>query len=402
MMNDVDKIISSFSRTTDEIFSLDEFRTRLKWGKPLRIKYGVDVTAPFLHIGHAVNLWLMRELQELGHKVVFLIGDFTTTIGDPTGKSKTRPGITEADIKRNSQEFITQASKVLLTKPDVFEVRRNSEWFNKMNVAEFVSLLSIVTYKRLISRDMFQKRIENDSDIYLHEMIYPVMQGYDSVMVDSDLTIVGTDQLFNEMMGRFFQEKAGQNPQVIITTKITPGIDGKEKQSKSLGNYIAISDTPRIQFGKIMSIPDSLIVPYMEVYTTLPLTRVEEVKQELLKSDVNPMVHKLELAVALVERYYGVDTALLEREWFMHTFSKRETPDEMPVVRVAERYATLLQLLILCLPGESTSTIRRLIQQGAVEIGGVRLQDANARLDITSGFVLKCGKRSWFRIVRNQ
>jgi len=399
-MNNVDKIISSFSRTTDEIFSLDELKSRLGSGKPLRIKYGVDVTAPFLHIGHAVNLWMMRELQELGHKVVFLIGDFTTTIGDPTGKSKTRPVIAEADIKRNSQEFISQVSKILLTKPDVFEVRRNSEWFGKMNTAEFVSLLSMVTYKRLISRDMFQNRIENDSDIYMHELTYPIMQGYDSVMVNSDLTIVGTDQLFNEMMGRFFQERSGQMPQVIITTKITPGIDGKEKQSKSLGNYIAITDTPRVQFGKIMSIPDNLIVPYMEVYTTLPLSRVEEVKQELDKGNVNPMVYKLELATALVERYYGIKTALLEKEWFMQTFSKHETPDEIPVVKLKENNITVLQLLKLCLPEESTSALRRLVQQGAVEKDDIKLLNANAILDLTKEFVLKCGKRSWFHITR--
>ncbi|HEX9897288.1 MAG TPA: tyrosine--tRNA ligase [Dehalococcoidales bacterium] len=399
-MNDIEKIISSFDRTTDEIFSLDEFKNRLESNKPLRIKYGVDVTAPFLHIGHAVNLWMMRELQELGHKVVFLIGDFTTTIGDPTGKSKTRPTITEVDIKKNSQEFISQVSRVLLTRPEVFEVRRNSEWFSKMSITEFVSLLSMVTYRKLISRDMFQNRIENDSDIYMHEMIYPVMQGYDSVMVNSDLTIVGTDQLFNEMMGRFFQEKVGQLPQVIITTKITPGIDGKEKQSKSLGNYIGITDTPRTQFGKIMSIPDNLIVAYIEVYTTIPLSRLQEVKQELDKGKTNPMVCKLELASALVERYYDKETATQEKEWFLKTFSERETPDEIPVIKIKETRIMLLQLLKLCLSEESASTLRRLVQQGAVEKDGVRLSDANALLDITSEFVLKCGKRRWFRIAR--
>ena len=247
---------------------------------------------------------------------------------------------------------------------------------------------------------MFQNRIENDSDIYIHELIYPIMQGYDSVMVNSDLTIVGTDQLFNEMMGRFFQERSGQMPQVIITTKITPGIDGKEKQSKSLGNYIAITDTPRVQFGKIMSIPDNLILSYMEVYTTLPLSRVEEVKQELLKGDVNPMAYKLELASALVERYYGIKTAVLEKEWFLQTFSKRETPEEIPVVKLKDNNITVLQLLKLCLPEESTSTLRRLVQQRAVEKDDIKLLNANAILDLTKEFVLKCGKRSWFRITR--
>jgi tyrosyl-tRNA synthetase len=219
-------------------------------------------------------------------------------------------------------------------------------------------------------------------------------------MVNSDLTIVGTDQLFNEMMGRFFQEKAGQKAQVIITTKITPGIDGKEKQSKSLGNYVAISDTPRIQFGKIMSIPDSLIAQYMDVYTTLPLGRVQEVKQELNKENSNPMVYKLELAEAVVERYYGAEIALQEKKWFIKTFSKHEIPEEIPLIKLKESNVTVLQLLKLCLPEESTSTLRRLIQQGAVERNNAKLLDSNAWVNTSGEFVLKCGKRTWFRISR--
>ena len=226
------------ARTTDEIYSLEELKKKLALEKPLRIKYGVDVTAPFLHIGHAVNLWMMRYFQEHGHKVVFLIGDFTTRIGDPTGRGAARKVPTRDEIDANANHFIEQVGKVLLTDPAVFEVRRNSEWFDKMSVAEFFPLLAMLTHARLVQRDMFQKRIREHQEIYMHEMLYPLLQGYDSYMLESDLTIVGTDQLFNELMGRFYQEKFDQPPQIVMTSKITPGTDGKEKQSKTIGNYI--------------------------------------------------------------------------------------------------------------------------------------------------------------------
>ena len=214
----VERVLDAFARTTDEIVTLDELRGVLRSGRQIRIKYGVDVTAPMMHIGHAVNLWMMRELQEIGHKVVFLIGDFTTRIGDPTGRDKLRPVITEEEIARNAEAFIEQVGKVLLTDEDVVEVRRNSEWFGDLPTSKFLSLMEMVTHERLLSRDMFRKRIEEGAGLYMHELTYPIIQGYDSVELESDLTIVGSDQLFNEMMGRFYQERFSQKPQVIITT----------------------------------------------------------------------------------------------------------------------------------------------------------------------------------------
>src|SRR3989344_5937821 len=273
-----EELHKAFSRTTDEVLSLDEWKFLLSSGRQLRIKYGVDVTAPFLHIGHAVNLWLMRYLQECGHKVGFLIGDFTTRIGDPTGKSEARKEIPQKDIEKNAKDFIKQAGTVLLTKPAVFEIRRNSEWFGKMRVEEFIKLLAQTTHAKLIQRDMFQKRIAQNQEIHMHEMVYPILQGYDSYMLKSDLTIVGSDQLFNELMGRFYQERMGQAPQVVATTKITPGLDGVEKQSKSLGNYIALSDAPQEKFGKIMSMPDTLIGPYLVIYTEIPLEEISGIE----------------------------------------------------------------------------------------------------------------------------
>jgi tyrosyl-tRNA synthetase len=259
----------TLQRTAVEVHTADALRAKLTGQRPLRIKYGVDVTAPFLHIGHAVNLWAMRELQDAGHKVLLLIGDFTTSIGDPTGRADARPVIAADQIERDAEGFIQQAGQVLRTDPEVFEVRRNSEWWAAMPVSRFMALLAEVTHARLIQREMFQRRIAAGGEIYLHELLYPVLQGYDSCELDSDLTIVGSDQLFNELMGRLLAERLGLTPQVVITTAITPGIDGRAKQSKSLGNYIAITDPPRQKFGKAMRLPDRLVADYLRVYTLM-------------------------------------------------------------------------------------------------------------------------------------
>src|SRR5215469_5940897 len=263
-------ILEQFARTTEEIFTYQELERLLSSGRQLRIKYGVDLTAPYLHIGHAVNLWMMRILQDLGHKVQFLIGDTTTRIGDPSGRNALRPIIPPEEIEANAEAFMTQARMVLrFDDPKLYEVRRNSEWYDHMPASELLQLLSMVTNTRLVSRDMFRERMRQEQDIHMHEMIYPVLKGYDSFMLKSDLTIIGSDQLFNEMMGRFYQEKLRQKPQVIITTKITPGLDGKAKQSKSLGNYIGLGHSPRDQYGRLMSLPDALIPDYLRVYTEL-------------------------------------------------------------------------------------------------------------------------------------
>lgn len=385
-------------RTTEDVFSLDELRKKLSSGRSLRIKYGVDATASFLHIGHAVNLWMMRYLQEHGHTVVFLLGDFTTRIGDPTGKSQTRQVLSRDEIDHNAKAFLDQVGQILHTDPEVFEVRRNSEWFDKMGVDEFLSLLSMVTHQRLIQRDMFQKRIAAEHEIYMHEMLYPLLQGYDSVMLKSDLTIVGTDQLFNELMGRFYQERFGYEPQVVLTTKITPGTDGKEKQSKSLGNYIALADSPRDKFGKTMSIPDDLIIPYLEVYTDVSMSSIREMRDSLASGSANPMNVKLRLAEALVKRYHGSSTAKAERDWFTKVFSARNTPDDVPEISVPTGL-DLLALLQECIPGESKSALRRLVQQGAVRLNDEKCEQWDAKVLYQSGDLLKVGKRQWFKIL---
>ncbi|HLL79507.1 MAG TPA: tyrosine--tRNA ligase, partial [Ktedonobacteraceae bacterium] len=317
-------LLGRFARTTEEVFSLQELQQILASGRQLRIKYGVDLTAPQLHIGHAVNLWMMRALQDLGHKVQFLIGDVTTRIGDPTGRNLLRPLIPKAEIEANAQAFMAQAGMVLrCDDPELYEVRRNSEWYERMSAAELMHLLSMVTHARLASRDMFRERMRHGQDVHMHEMIYPVLQGYDSFALQSDLTIIGSDQLFNELMGRFYQERLGQSPQVIITTKITPGIDGKAKQSKSLGNYIGLTHSPRDKFGRVMTLPDHLIISYLEVYTDVPLEQIAEAAKRVVDE---PMKCKLFLAHEIVRRYHGAESADREQEWFLQTFSARRTP----------------------------------------------------------------------------
>lgn len=395
----INEVIDSFSRTTDEIFSLEELKRLLTSGRQLRMKFGVDVTAPDLHIGHAVNLWMYRRLQELGHKMVFLIGDFTTQIGDPTGKSKVRPIIPIQEIQKNAEAFIKQALIVAHDDPHLVEVRRNSEWYDKMSAKELLSLMSMVTHDRLIAREMFRKRIQEGKEIYEHELIYPILQAYDSVMLKADLTIIGSDQLYNEMMGRFFQEKFGQAPQVIITTKITPGIDGKEKQSKSLGNYIGLAHSPREKFGRIMSIPDNLIVEYFQVYTEVPLEEIEGIKKDL---PTDPMKYKLLLAKEIVKRYHGEKIAEEELQWFKKTFSERQIPEDAPQVSLGVNSASAFRILRKCFsPQEkSNSEIRRLIKQRAVRIENRTVESPDEEIFLPAeGIKLKIGKRNWFRVV---
>lgn len=399
-MKKIEQLSAIFARTTEEIFSTKELEEMLQQGKQLRIKYGVDVTAPYLHIGHAVNLWMMRELQDLGHKVIFLIGDFTTQIGDPTGKNKTRPVISKEDIERNTSEFIEQVKMVLrFDDPNLLEIRKNSEWYESMESSKLLKLMSLVTHSRLISRDMFQKRIADSTDIYMHELIYPILQGYDSVILESDLTIIGSDQLFNEMMGRFFQEKFGQRQQVIITTKITSGIDGAAKQSKSLNNYIGLGHSPRDKFGRVMRLPDSLIPIFFEVYTEVPEPKLK-VFAEMTKS--GPLEAKKQLAMEIIKRYHGDEVAKKEREWFDNTFSRREVPADAPTITLAsgkmQALAILLQFFAEQKSRKSNREVRQLFLQGGVTLNGRKICDPMEILSLVDGDAFQTGKRNWFRV----
>ncbi|WP_020390561.1 tyrosine--tRNA ligase [Kribbella catacumbae] len=393
-------VIERLRRTTDTIVGETALIERLAAGRPLRIKYGVDCTAPDLHLGHAVNLWMMRQLQDLGHKVVFLLGDLTTRIGDPTGKSETRPTLSPAQIEANAASFLDQVSLVLRTEPEVFEVRRNSEWFGSMEVATLLGLFSQVTHAQLMARDMFRERIAAGREIALHELIYPVLQGYDSFAMDSDLTIVGSDQLFNEQLGRHFQQRLGSPPQALVITTITPGIDGGPKQSKSLNNYIALTDTPKDKFGKLMSLPDTLVQTYAHVYTELPLDVVAALGEAAAQGGPAARDAKLKLAAAVVTRYHGANTAKAERAGFTEQFTHRNIPGDLPEIAVQTSSPTILELLQAARPELSNSDLRRLIRQGAVSIEDQKVLSHDQPIPLSEPVTLRSGSRTFHRIVR--
>jgi len=395
--------------------SLAEFRGLLASGRKLRIKFGADVTASFLHIGHAVNLFMMREMQERGHLVQFLLGDFTTRLGDPTGRSGARVPPSREAIERDAEAFIRQVGRVLITDdPEVFEVRRNSEWWDSFALGDFLGLAGGVTAGKLLSRDMFRARMESGGEVRADEMLYPLLQGWDSVVLKSDLTIVGSDQLFNESMGRLFQERSGQRPQVVITTRITPGLDGVRKQSKTLGNFIALGDDARAMFGKAMSLPDALARDWLEVYTTVPMEEIEALcgpraaARDAGRSGPSeppppsdPRAAKLALARALAARWHGSEAAAAEQEWFEATFSRREFPEDAPLVRAAPGEWRVLDLVALAAPGQSRSELRRLIAAGAVAIDCTVATAPDQLVELRYGaeLRLKAGKRRFVRLV---
>lgn len=396
-----DRLLDDIARLVDDVVSLEELRALLDTGKKLNIKYGVDCTAPFLHLGHAVNLWVMRRFQEDGHKVIFLIGNFTSKIGDPTGRNKARKMLTDEEIEHAAEEFIKQVSSVLITDDsDVFEIRRNAEWFGNMPLADFIGLCSMTTHAKLVSRDMFQKRIAAGDEIHMNELLYPLLQGYDSVMLDSDLTVVGSDQLFNEMMGRFFQERFGQAKQVVMTTKITKGLWGEEKQSKSIGNFVALSDTSKDKFGKIMQLSDDRIIEWMKVYTDITLEEIAEIEGGL-RGNLNPRDAKMRLAHAVVERYHGKETADKEQSEFIATFSKREFPEDAPVVIISNESIGIVELISICTGAAlSKNKIRGLINQNAVSLNDQKITDPALIVEISDEMKLKVGKRLFFKVVK--
>lgn len=387
-----------FTRGVEDIVTREELTSLLQKKKPLRIKLGIDATATDLHIGHAVNLWKIRAMQEVGHKAVIVLGEFTTRIGDPTGKSIIRPKLSLDVIKKNITSLRKQVESILLTSPKVYEVRKNSEWFEKMKLHDFLTLASVVTHARLIERDMFQQRIKEGKEITISEMLYPILQGYDSVMIRSDLTIIGSDQLFNEHIGRFFQEKMGQRPQVIMTHTLLPGLSGGEKMSKSLGNYIGLKDSPKDKFGKAMHILDSLIIPYLEAYTHVPMAEIDHVKEDI-EAGKNPMEAKIMFAEALVARYHGAVAAAHEKKEFQKIFSQGNMPDVIPEISLRLGLWNVLDLLMSVGFTPSRSEARRLLDQGAVEIDGSALKGTYKEVTIRKGSIIRVGKRRFVKVI---
>lgn len=378
----------------DEIISRDSLEKRLRAGKKLRIKYGVDPTRPDIHLGHAVAMWRLRALQDQGHKVIFLIGDYTTKIGDPSGRNTTRPVLTDAEIKKNAKTYFEQAGKILDI--DKTEVRYNSEWLGGMKFAEILDIAGKFTVAGIIERDDFAKRLKEKTEVGLHELFYPLMQAYDSVMLEADVEVGGTDQKFNMLAGRELQKKMGQAPQEVVTFGLLVGTDGKKKMSKSENNYIAITEPAEMMFGKVMSIPDELIVPYFELCANYDDKELDKVKHELADG-LNPREAKEKLAEEIVKLYWAKEAAAEAKRAFNSQFKDKKMPDKMPEVKISGNWELPLLLLEIG-AAASNSEARRLISQGAVKIDGAKITDPKSDIAAYKGMVVQVGKLKYWRI----
>ncbi|MEK7651493.1 MAG: tyrosine--tRNA ligase [Patescibacteria group bacterium] len=370
------------NRGVEEIIEKDHLIELLSPGKKLRVKFGIDPTAPYIHLGHTVPLRKLRQFQEAGHQIVLIIGDFTGMIGDPSGRSEERKPLTEKDIKTNLKRYLEQAGKVLDIKK--VEVHYNSEWHKKNGLAAMLEMAKAVTFQQIIKRADFQKRIDAGNDISVIEILYPLLQGYDSVKVKADVEIGGTDQKFNLLMGRRVQRHFSQPEQDIITVPLIEGTDGVKKMSKSYGNYIGVTENPNDMFGKIMSIPDPLINKYFELLTDIDAPKG------------NPYQSKMLLAETIVGMYHSPAIAKKAKENWIKTFSKKETPEDAKELKV-KKEINLLNLL-LASGVESKSEARRLIQQKAIKIDDVTKENTEETLKLKGGEILKVGKHRFFKI----
>jgi tyrosyl-tRNA synthetase len=389
-------------RGTAEIIPEDDLARKLEHAlasnKPLNVKLGCDPSRPDLHIGHSVVLRKLRHFQDLGHQAILIVGDFTGMIGDPSGRSKTRPPLTLEETRKNGQSYFEQATKILSTKK--IQMLYNSEWLGKMTFADVIMLGSRYTVARMLERDDFEKRYRAGEPISIHELLYPLAQAMDSVAVHADVELGGTDQKFNLLVGRDIQREYGQHPQVIVTLPILAGTDGVDKMSKSLDNYIGIDESPRQIYGKTLSVPDRLIADYMLLATDTPAGEVAEIRRQIESGSVNPRDLKRLLARQLVTLYHDAAAARAAEEEFDRIFVRKDLPDEIPEVTLTPDDGTMGIIRLLTETGlaSSNSDARRLIDQGGVSIDGTRIEDQQAMIDLTRGVVVKVGKRKFVRV----
>lgn len=378
-MRPADEQLKILEQGVETLVTRDELAKKLGKGQPLRVKLGCDPTAPDLHLGHSVALRKLRQFQDLGHQAVLIIGDYTALVGDPTGQNKTRPMLGPADIERNAQTYFEQAGKILDTAPDKLEIRRNGEWLSKMSFADVLRLASAMTVARMLERDTFEKRHRTGEPIGIHEFLYPLMQGYDSVQIRADVELGGTDQTFNNLVGRQLQRDAGQEPQVVMILPILEGLDGVEKMSKSKGNYIGLNDPPKEMFGKTMSISDELMGRWFRLLLGKP------------PEHDHPLHAKKALARALVGHYHGPEAAAQAAAEFEKQFAKKDYADVAETLAVpAEIW--IVELLEKTGHFKSRSDMRRLIQQGGVSLDGQKITDDKTRVAVRDGQILKAGK----------
>ena len=389
--NQANEDAAALARGTVEVISPAELAGKLALGRPLRIKLGMDPTAPDLHLGHSLTLKKLRAFQDAGHTVVFLVGDFTAMIGDPTGRSETRKPLSRDEIERNANTYREQVFKIL--DREATEVRFNSEWMNGLDIAELIKIAATLSVARLLERDDFEKRLAAEEPLFLHELLYPVIQGYDSVALKADLEIGGTDQKFNMLVGRDLQRHFGQAPQVVMTMPLLEGLDGVRKMSKSLGNYVGLTEKPEDMYGKLMSVPDKLMVRYYELLTNATPDEIAAVKA----GGMHPMEAKKRLARMIVTEYQGASAATRAEEYFESKHQRREVPANAQVYRIAEDL-WICELMKQLQFTPSTSEARRLVSQGAVRVDGRTITDVNFRFVPGEHKVLEVGKRRVARI----
>lgn len=389
--------LSELARGIDEILPEDGLAKKLEKKKPLLVKAGFDPTAPDLHLGHTVLINKMRQFQEFGHEVVFLIGDFTGMIGDPSGKNATRPPLSRDEIKDNAATYEAQIYKIL--DPEKTRIEFNSRWMSPMSAADLIKLASHHTVARMLERDDFNKRYKSGQSISIHEFLYPIVQGYDSVALKADVELGGTDQKFNLLVGRQLQQDFGQEPQVVMTTPLLEGLDGVQKMSKSLNNYIGITDEPDEMFGKVMSISDELMWRYYEVLSFRKLDDIESLRSRVAAGG-NPRDAKFELAMELVERFHDRKAAEAAKKEFIARFQKGALPDKIKEVSISSQDGSLgiAQLLKAAGLVSSTSEAFRMIKQGAVKIDGERIEDKSLQVSAGSTSVYQVGKRRFSRV----
>ncbi len=381
--------LTLLTRGCEGIYAIEELKKKLDSGRVLRIKLGMDPTAPDIHLGHSVVLRKMRQFQDAGHKAILIIGDYTARIGDPTGRDTTRPVLDEAAIRRNAQTYLDQAGKVLDTRADKLEVRHNSEWLSKLTFADVLKLTGMVTVQQMLHRENFAKRMETGREIMVTEFMYPIMQAYDSVVIRADVELGGTDQTFNNLMGRELQVKHEQEKQVVMVMPLLVGLDGHEKMSKSKGNYIAVAEDPNNMFGKVMSIPDSLMKNYFTLLTPLPEERINSL---LDANQTKPRLAKDVLAQTIVEEFHDAHAAHAASEEFRKRFSGGELPSDIETKKISGSPIGIIALLREAGFAPSNGEAKRLVEQGAVSVNGEKVTDMKAMVTVAGECVLKAGK----------
>lgn len=397
-MINVNEQIKIILKGVDEIIGLEELRIKLEQGKRLTVKLGLDPSAPDIHLGHTVVLRKLKQLQDLGHKIVIVIGDFTGKIGDPTGKSQARKALTTEQVLENAKTYEMQIFKVL--DKDKTEVRFNSEWLSKMNFEDVIRLGAKMTVARMLEREDFKKRYENQMPISIHEFFYPLMQGFDSVELKADIELGGTDQRFNLLMGRMLQKEFGQEPQCTIMMPLLEGLDGINKMSKSLGNYIGIDEEASVMFEKTMTVPDNLIVKYFELVTDVHPDKVAEIKKNLGEDIINPRDVKIQLAREIVELYHSKTAVQDAEERFKTVFQKKQIPDDIKVIEVKHDDFNLAEIIVSNGLAKSKNEFRRLVTQGGVKINEEKISNIE-EFKLASEIIVQIGKKKFIKIIIN-